>query len=142
MIEPEKSCGAVVFREEGGARLYLVLHYTERHWDLPKGHVEKGETEEETARREIAEETGIARIEFLPGFRHVVSYTFRRAGKNVPKDVVFFLAKTSEKDVRLSSEHIGFAWLPFQQALEKITYSNAKRMVQKAEESLSSPKKG
>ena len=57
MREPEKSCGAVVYRMEKGRRLYLLLHYCEGHWDLPKGHVEAGESEEQTARREISEET-------------------------------------------------------------------------------------
>lgn len=137
----EKSCGAVVFREDAGVRLYLVLHYAQRHWDLPKGHVEAGESEEQTARREIAEETGITGLEFLPGFRKAITYSFKRAGSNVPKEVVFFLAKTGEKDVKLSSEHIGFEWLPCQQALGKITYTNAKRMVQDAEGFLSSSKK-
>ena len=136
MQVPEKSCGIVVFREENGVRLYLVLHYTERHWDLPKGHVEKGETEEETARRETAEETGIRQLEFLPGFHHTISYTFKRAGKNIPKDVVFFLAKTDEKEVKLSDEHIGFAWLPYNAALRRITYPNARSVLEYAEDAL------
>ncbi|MCX6772332.1 MAG: NUDIX domain-containing protein [Candidatus Micrarchaeota archaeon] len=137
MQAQEKSCGIVVFREEAGVRLYLILRYTERHWDLPKGHVEKNETEEETARRETEEETGITDLKFLPGFHHTISYTFKRAGKNIPKDVVFFLAKTGEKEVKLSDEHIGFVWLPYQEALRRITYSNARSVLEYAEASLS-----
>ena len=53
MPEPEKSCGAVVFREENGVRLYLLLHYAEGHWDLPKGHVEKGESEEQNKLKKL-----------------------------------------------------------------------------------------
>lgn len=45
----EKSCGAVLFRDLSGERIFLVLHSTQGHWTLCKGHVEPGETEQETA---------------------------------------------------------------------------------------------
>ena len=141
MVEPEKSCGAVVFREEAGVRLYLLLHYNEGHWDLPKGHAEKGETEEETARREIEEETGLKNIEFLPLFRHTISYFFKRNGRNVPKDVVFFLAKTGQDEVKISGEHLDYVWLTYLQAEKKITYKNARNTLQQAENYLLSLEK-
>ena len=137
MQKQEKSCGAVIYRDEGGRRLYLLLHYAEGHWDLPKGHVEDGESEEQTARREIFEETGISELEFEPAFRHTVSYWFVRRGEKVPKEVVFFLAKTPQKEVTLSDEHVGRLWLPFRLAISKITYKNAKEMVEAAEAFLS-----
>ena len=61
----EKSAGAIIFRTENGIKYYLLLHYAPSEpgkrgqWGFAKGHVEEGETEEETARREVAEETGI-----------------------------------------------------------------------------------
>ena len=86
----EKSCGALIFRDEGGKRLYLLLHYAGGHWDFPKGHVEAGESEEQTAKREIQEETGISSIEFLPGFHEAVSYLFRHStGEVAQKQVAF-----------------------------------------------------
>ena len=57
-MKKEKSCGAVVFRREKDGLVFLVETMTLGHISLPKGHVEDGETEEETARREIREETG------------------------------------------------------------------------------------
>ena len=140
MREPEKSCGAVVYREEGGRHSYLLLHYSEGHWDFPKGHVESGESEEQTARREIMEETGISELEFMRGFRNSVSYWFMRKGEKVQKEVVFFLAKTTGKGVTLSDEHVGYLWLPFRLAREKVTYRNAKELLEKAEARLSSVK--
>jgi 8-oxo-dGTP pyrophosphatase MutT (NUDIX family) len=134
----EKSCGAVVYRLEEGKRQYLVLHYEEKHWDFPKGHVEEGESEEQTARREIEEETGISQIEFEQGFREKMSYSFKRDGKDVPKEVVFFIAETKQKQVKLSHEHIGFVWLPYESAKKKLTYAGAKEMLQGAEEKLAS----
>lgn len=133
----EKSCGAVLYRLEEGKRLYLLLHYNEGHWDFPKGHVEEGEAEEETVRREVIEETGIADLEFVPGFREKISYSFKREGAMVPKEVAFFLAATSKKEVKLSDEHVGFVWLPYESALKKLTYKNAKDMLKKAEKRLS-----
>ena len=133
----EKSCGALIFRLDGGNRLYLLLHYAGGHWDFPKGHVEKGESEEQTARREIQEETGLAALEFLPGFREEISYSFRHnTGEEAQKQVAFFLASTSEKLVRLSDEHIGFAWLPYEAARKKATYENARGLLLKAEKHL------
>jgi len=135
----EKSCGALIFRDEGGKRLYLLLHYAGGHWDFPKGHVETGEDEEQTARREIIEETGISTLGFLPGFREETSYSFRHStGEMAQKQVAFFLAKSSEKLVHLSDEHIGFAWLPYEAAKKKATYQNAKNLLEKAEVHLSS----
>ena len=134
----EKSCGALIFRLEGGKRLFLLLHYAGGHWDFPKGHVEKGESEEQTARREIQEETGLASLEFLPGFHETVSYSFRHnTGEEAQKQVAFFLARTDEKLVRLSDEHIGFAWLPYSAAKKKATYENARSLLEKAEKKLS-----
>ena len=133
----EKSCGALIFRLDGAKRLYLLLHYAGGHWDFPKGHVEKGESEEQTARREIQEETGLTSLEFLPGFREEISYTFRHnTGEEAQKQVAFFLASTSEKLVRLSDEHIGFAWLPYEAARKKATYENARGLLLKAEKHL------
>jgi len=138
-VAPEKSCGALIFRLDGEKRLYLLLHYSGGHWDFPKGHVEKGESEEQTALREIQEETGITALGFVEGFREEISYSFRHStGEMADKKVAFFLARTNEKQVRLSDEHIGFAWLPFEAAVKKATYENARMLLGKAEKKLSS----
>ncbi|MEM4554228.1 MAG: bis(5'-nucleosyl)-tetraphosphatase [Candidatus Anstonellaceae archaeon] len=134
----EKSCGAVIFTEEDGRRLYLLLHYEEGHWDLPKGHMEKKESELETALREIEEETGLNQLEIYEGFRKTISYYFVRKGEKILKEVVFFLAKTTQKEVVLSSEHIGFVWLPYKLAFKKLTYDNTRQVLAEAERFLAS----
>lgn len=133
----EKSCGAVVFRKDGRRRLYLLLHYEEGHWDFPKGHVEPGEGEADTARRETAEETGISDLEFAFGFREPIEYFYRREGKTMHKEVFFFLAETKTAEVRLSYEHTGYEWLPFEEARAKLTFKNARDVLAKAERFLS-----
>jgi len=129
----EKSCGAVVFRKVGRQRLYLLLHYEEGHWDFPKGHVEPGEGEADTARRETMEETGISDIEFVFGFREPIEYFYKREGKTMHKSVFFFLTETKTTEVKLSSEHVGYEWLPYGKALERLTFKNAKEVLAKAE---------
>lgn len=129
----EKSCGIVLFREEDDRRFYLILHYPGGHWDFGKGHVEQKEDEKETALREMKEETGISKIGFLSHFRHKVDYYYRREKKLYHKDVIFFIGKTSETDVKLSHEHQGFAWLPYAEALQQLTFDNAKNLLKKAE---------
>ncbi len=128
----EKSCGIVLFREKDGINLYLILNYPSGHWDLAKGHVEAGETEHQTAARELLEETGIADIQFIDGFREEISYQYRRNKKISNKQVVFFLAKTNLEEVKLSHEHKGFKWLPYGAAFNTLTFDNAQNLVKKA----------
>ena len=132
----EHSAGAVVFRKEAGKILYLVLHYEEGHWGSPKGHIENGETLEETARREIREETGIKNVRFIEGFQETNRYFFYAKGQKIFKTVVFLLAETPENEVRLSFEHIGYEWLPREAAREKITFKDEKLLLQKAHDFL------
>ncbi len=132
----EKSCGIVVFRETDGKRFYLVLKYPGGHFDFPKGHIENKETEHETARRELYEETGIKDVEFVDGFREEISYIYRRQGKLSNKQVIFFLGKTESEAVEISHEHLEFFWLTFEDALTKITFDNAKNLLKKSEKFL------
>ena len=134
----EKSCGAVVYRIEHNKILYLLLHYAKHHWDFPKGHVEQGEREEQTTRREVDEETGITDLELSPTFHEKISYFFTKENRRIYKEVVFFLAKTSQKKVKLSDEHIGYKWLEYEQAKTKLSFQNAKNILRKADTHLSS----
>jgi 8-oxo-dGTP pyrophosphatase MutT (NUDIX family) len=127
----EKSCGAVIFRRNG-ANKYLLLHYEGGHWDFVKGHVETGETEIETVLRETEEEAGITDLTFIEGYREPINYFYRRAGNTVRKEVVFYLLETKTEQVRLSREHVGFDWMTYDRARERLTYKNAKDTLQKA----------
>ena len=132
----EKSVGLILFRVTGKGELFLLLHYRSGHWDFPKGHVEEGETEHQTAIRELHEETGIAGAEITAGFRDRVEYSFRRGGKVVSKEVIYYLARTSTPAVRLSREHRGCAWLTAAAALARLTHENSRRLLNAAIEAL------
>lgn len=134
----EFSAGIIVYFERKEKREYLLLHYQSGHWDFAKGHIEKDESKQEAALRELHEETGLE-AEILPDFEVSLSY-FHHLPKTkelAHKTVYFFVGKTDSKEVTLSHEHIGFAWLPFEKALEQLTYDNAKDMLKKADVFLS-----
>jgi 8-oxo-dGTP pyrophosphatase MutT (NUDIX family) len=131
----ERSAGVVVFREDPhvpGGRSFLLLDYG-RFWDYPKGHVEKGEDDESAALRELAEETGIRDARLVDGFRESMTYFFRDARRGlIRKQVIFFLARTQRKRAKISHEHSGYAFLPFDQALDRLTYPSAKAILRQA----------
>lgn len=143
----ETSVGAVVFRRAQGERQYLLLHYPSGHFDFAKGHVEAGETEEMTLRRETEEEAGIEDLRVLP---HRVSIRYfyvakgaerekrlrKRQGIWIFKVVHFYPAETKTEAVIISHEHQGFAWEPYEIALKRVTFDNAKRVLRETEEFL------
>ena len=133
LLSDERSAGAVVFYLEGTAEPeYLLLYYSAGHWDFPKGKIEAGEDEKQAATREIREETSITDVEFLDGFRQKIEYKYRHSKRLVHKEVVLFLAQTHTRQVTLSREHIGFAWRKFDDAMQQLTYSNAKNLLSAA----------
>ena len=128
-MKREKSCGAVIFREENTKRNYLVLKSTQGHTTLCKGHVEGDETEHETAVREIREETGLS-VDFIDGFREVITYSPK---PGVTKDVVFFLAQLSGGTLTCQEEEVADArFLPFEEALDALTHPSDRDTLQKA----------
>jgi len=144
----EKSAGAIIYRKEDNVNYYLLLHYAPSEpgkrgqWGFAKGHVEQGETDLETAKREILEETGIKDLKIIPGFKETEKYFFKRvyglegkARKNAPwifKLVIFFLAETETKEIKISDEHIDFVWLPIKEAIKKTTFKDSKNLLKKA----------
>lgn len=133
-MKVERSAGAIIFRKEKGKRKYLLLHYEVGHWDYVKGHIEKGEKTEATIRRETKEETGITDLKFFPKFKETIQWFFKHEGELVKKYAVFYLAETGTEEIKLDShEHIGYAWLPYEKAVEKVTFNNAKEILKKAE---------
>ena len=131
-MNKESSAGAVVFKK-GKEIKYLILKYEEGHWDFPKGNIEEGETDEETIKREVMEETGIDDIAIINKFREKIHYFYKLNDELVSKEVVFHLAETKKDKIKLSSEHIGFKWLNFKEAMEKLTFKNAKDVLKKAD---------
>ena len=136
----EISAGVVLFRPRQ-QREYLLLDYG-AHWDFPKGHIEAGENPQTTALRELQEETGIRDARLIPGFKESMRYFYRKAGEGMLKVVIFFLAETSTGTVTLSDEHSGYLWLPYEEALNRLTFKNARNLLAKAQAFLNAERPG
>lgn len=133
----ERSAGGVVFYDAGdNTPVYLLMSNRKGYWEFPKGHVDEGETDEEAAIREVMEETGLKDIRIIPGFKFKIRYTYSKNGKKYPKEVVFFLMKAEPKPVEISEEHTAYVWLPYDEAINKISYNNARKVLKKAHEFL------
>lgn len=135
-MKTEKSCGAIVFRQAEKEPLFLIIrHANGNHWAFPKGHVEEGESESQTALREIEEETGL-KVFLDTGFRETTTYSPK---EGVVKEVVYFIAKTEENSIQQQVEEVtDFQWLPYSQALETLTFANDQVILTKAQEYLHS----
>ena len=130
-MKEEVSAGIILFNDVN-KRKFLLLNYPSKHWDFVKGKMEKSETPHETAIRETKEETGISDVEFIDGFEEEIEYYFYAENQEIHKKVIFFLGKTQTREITLSHEHLDFIWLEFDNALNKTTYENAKKLLKKS----------
>ena len=128
----EKSCGAlVVRREEDKYFILMIRHKAGGNRSFPKGHVEEGETEYETALREVMEETS-SRIAIVSDFRATVNY---RPSPGVMKEVVYFLAFTTSADIKAREGEIAeVEWVPLENAEECLVHENDKTVFRAAME--------
>ena len=128
-MKQEKSCGAVVYRRAGEEIEILVEWMTKGHVSIPKGHAEAGETEEETALREIREETAL-RVRLDTGFRRTITYS-PKAG--VSKDVIFFVAMYDSGEITVQPEEVERAeFLPQAEAEAAMTYDSDRETIRLA----------
>ncbi|MEM4296479.1 MAG: NUDIX domain-containing protein [Candidatus Anstonellales archaeon] len=97
-MRKEKSAGFVVYNPNN--KKFLILHYEEGHWDFPKGHIEKDESPEQAALRELEEETGIKKVNVIDGFKQKIKYYFKARymdNETIYKEVLFFYALLMRK---------------------------------------------
>ena len=132
----ERSAGAIIFIREKEIK-YILLHYESGHWDFVKGHIEENEDEKETVTREAKEEVGIKDLKFIPNFKEKIQFFYRRDDL-IKKEVIYYLAETKTKKVKLSYEHIGYEWLNYKEALKQLTFKDSRTILKKAHKMLTS----
>ncbi|MBR6890368.1 MAG: NUDIX domain-containing protein [Clostridia bacterium] len=138
-IRREKSCGAVVYTDTAEGVQYLLIQSHKGFWAFPKGHVESGETEHDTAAREVWEETGV-RVRFVDGFRETDRHTFVHGERpEVVKDIAYFLPVCDDpKPCPRDSEVAGAALMGYDAAMAALrTDDNSRRILEKARDYLS-----
>ena len=133
----ERSCGAVIFIKEKEIK-YLLLHYGLGHWEFVQGKIEDNENDKETIIRETKEEVNIEDLKFIPGFKEKIQFFYKKDKELVKKEVIYYLAETKTKKVKLSFEHINYKWLNYEEALKQLTFKNSKEILKKAHEMLTS----
>ena len=128
-MKKEKSCGAVVISEEDNQTMFLIIKQHDENWHFPKGHVEEGETEEQTAIREIKEETNID-VEIDTSFRKVITYSPK---EGVIKDVVFFIGKATSFDIKIDpNELLDAKWVNALEAKNYFIHEDTKGVCEEA----------
>ncbi len=128
-MKKEKSCGAVVYKVEHGELYFLIEHMIQGHKAIPKGHMEGQETEEQTALREIREETNLE-VALDTGFRYEEAYS---PYEGVWKEVVYFVAEARSIDLKNQEAEVSsLEWLPWHAAVEAVTYPNTREALTKA----------
>jgi len=141
-MEVEKSVAIIVFRKEEDFRFLLLWKkassvYKEA-WEFPKGNVDKGETEMQTAVRELKEETGLNEkdVQFYD-FHDKVSFFYRKEDQElIRKEVSFVMARTLKSDIQISSEHDAYRWAPYLEAFDLLSQKNNKEILRKAHDFL------
>jgi 8-oxo-dGTP pyrophosphatase MutT (NUDIX family) len=131
----ETSAGGIVFRLEHGAPLFLLIRDSYGNWGFPKGHVERGESAEDAALREVREETGLLELASC-GLIDTIDWYFRFRGRLIHKSCHFYLMGTSQSET--APQHAegitACQWVTYGEAHEAVSYANAREVLRRAQE--------
>jgi len=123
----EISCGGVVFTRKNDEVLYVIVKSLEGYYGFPKGHMENNETEEQTAIREIYEETGLI-VKIIPGFKTIDEYPL--PGKGVMKRVVYFAAEYDNQEILYDkNELLGAFLMTYDEAMNIFQFESNRRIL-------------
>jgi bis(5'-nucleosidyl)-tetraphosphatase len=127
----ENSCGAVVFTRHNGKIQYVIIQSLEGYYGFPKGHMEGIEEEEETALREIYEETGL-RVRILDEFKTSDEHPIPNK-EGVIKRIIYFLAEYEDQEIQFQKEELlGASLMNYEEALSAFQFDSSKRILTEA----------
>ena len=130
-IVREPTSGGVIFRrDKDGVVEILLIQDGKDRWTIPKGHIEEGETAEQTTIREIGEEAGLTNIEVY-GWLGKINFRYRRVDKLVLMTTQIYLVKAlGDTDAIQKEEWMnGIRWFKFNDALDAIEYEDIGKLM-------------
>ena len=127
-----KSCGFVAYKRIENANYYLIIKSQNGDVGFPKGHIESGESELETAIRELKEETGVD-VKVIQGFRRQIEYELRRVPDTIKQSVYFLGECTSDKIICQEAEVAEASFISYEDALKILTFEETKNILKDAE---------
>ena len=132
-----KSCGFIVYKAENNENFYLIIKSHNGDVGFPKGHMEPGENELQTAIRELKEETGMD-VDTIHDFRYQIEYPLPRVPDTM-KQTVYFLGKCASDDIIIQETEVASAeFVTYDKAIEKLTFEETKNMIKKANDIINS----
>ena len=135
----EISAGIVVFRRTSEGPKFLILYHGGNYWNFPKGHIEGEERDLAAALRETKEEAGLGSrdLRIIRNFKAYERFVFRRNNQSIFKIVIFYLAETRTRDVKISDEHQGYGWFTYREANKILArYRDSQKVLRQAFEFL------
>jgi diadenosine hexaphosphate hydrolase (ATP-forming) len=130
-IVREPTSGGIIFRrDKDGAVEILLIQDGKDRWTIPKGHIEEGETAQQTTRREIAEEAGLKNVEIL-GWLGKIHFRYRRVDKLVLMTTQIYLVRAIGDTNSITKEEWmhDIRWFKFHEALEMIEYEDIGKLM-------------
>jgi len=126
----DESFGIIPIHTTDDGPRFLLIHHQKGHWGFPKGHAEDGESAEQTAMRELAEETGVTACELIGDERFIERYAFvDKKGRRVDKTVTFFLGRVSDPTVVVQPEEVrDYAWLAAGDIKDRLSFPEAREL--------------
>jgi bis(5'-nucleosidyl)-tetraphosphatase len=135
----EISAGIVVFRRTSEGPKFLILYHGGSYWNFPKGHIEGEERDIAAALRETKEEAGLSSkdLRLVHNFKAYERFSFRRNNQSIFKIVIFYLAETRARDIKISDEHQGYGWFTYRDASKILgKYRDSQKVLRQAFEFL------
>lgn len=130
-IVREPTAGGIIFRRDKNDKIeILLIQDAKDRWTIPKGHIEEGETAQQTAKREIAEESGLTDTDVL-GWLGKIHFRYRRVDKLVLMTTQIYLVRANGNTDAIQKEEYmnGIKWFPFEESLEAIEYEDIGKLM-------------